>query len=81
MEELQIGCEEVRRELSNYLEDDVTPELRSRIESHVSGCRGCRAVYDGLKNVVRLVGEGGVIELPAGFSQRLFAMIRSRTNY
>jgi len=67
-----ISCAEVRRELSNYIENDVTPELRAQVEQHVLSCGGCKAVYDGVRNVLKLVGGGGIIELPSGFSLRLF---------
>lgn len=72
-----ITCDDVRRELSNYIEDDVTPELRARIEEHVSACPGCRAVYDGVRNVLTLVGSGEMIELPRGFSTRLFRRLQA----
>jgi hypothetical protein len=29
-------------------------------------------VYEGLRNIVRLLGDEEVIELPEGFSQRLY---------
>jgi hypothetical protein len=29
--DMEISCREVRQELANYLEDDVTQDLRSRI--------------------------------------------------
>jgi len=74
---MEITCKMVRRELSNYIEDDVTPELRARIERHVDNCPGCRAVYDGVHNVLRLVGGGEVLDLPAGFSRRLLERIRA----
>lgn len=67
-----ISCAEVRHELSNYLENDVTTELRARIEQHVLTCTGCKAIYDGVKNVLRLVTSSEVIELPPGFSLRLY---------
>jgi predicted anti-sigma-YlaC factor YlaD len=67
-----ISCMEVRRELSNYIENDVTPELRARIEQHVPSCTGCKAVYDGVRNVLRLVSSSEIIELPPGFSLRLY---------
>ena len=73
----EITCQEVRRELSNYIEDDVSPALRAQIEAHVERCRGCRAVYDGVRNIVRLVGGGEVLELPQGFSKRLLERIRA----
>jgi predicted anti-sigma-YlaC factor YlaD len=72
---MEISCVEVRRELSNYIENDITPELRTRVEDHFLRCPGCKAVYDGVRNVIRLVGAGGVIELPEGFSRRLFTRL------
>ncbi len=69
---IEIDCHQVRRELSDYLEGDLTPQLRLRIEQHLQTCDHCRAVYDGLRNIVRLMGHEELIELPEGFSQRLY---------
>ena len=69
---IEIDCYQVRRELSDYLENDLTPQLRLQIEEYLWGCDHCRAVYDGLRNVVQLLGSERVIELPEGFSQRLY---------
>jgi predicted anti-sigma-YlaC factor YlaD len=68
---MQLTCAEVRNELVNYMENDVTPELRQRLEEHVLRCGGCKAVYDGVRNVIRLLRGDEVIELPEGFSRRL----------
>lgn len=75
MHVLEISCAEVRRELSNYMDAEITAELRVRIEEHVNACDGCRALYDGVKNVITLVGSSGVLELPTGFSQRLYRRV------
>jgi Putative zinc-finger len=75
MDILKIACDEVRQELANYIEDDVPAELRRRIENHFLTCDGCYAIYDGLRKIVRLVGGNDVIELPAGFSRRLYQRI------
>jgi predicted anti-sigma-YlaC factor YlaD len=77
MQLLEISCVEVRRELSNYLEEDVFPALRQRIDAHVARCGGCRAVYDGVRNVIQLCSGGEVLELPKGFSQRLYSRLTS----
>jgi len=76
-----ITCAEVRRELSNYIEDDVTPELRARIDQHVSACPGCKAVFDGVRNVLTLISTGDIIELPRGFSARLYRRLLSAQGY
>lgn len=72
-----ISCQEVRRELSNYIDDEVTLELRARIEEHIRNCTGCKALYDGVRNVLTLVGSGDIIELPRGFSLRLFQRLQA----
>lgn len=68
---MELTCAEVLRELSNYMDAEVTQELRARIDAHVRACPGCRAMYDGVRNVIVLAGGGDVIPLPAGFSERL----------
>ena len=69
---IEIDCYQVRQELSDYLEGDLTPQLGRRIEEHLQTCNHCRAVYDGLRNIMRLLGDEEVIELPEGFTQRLY---------
>jgi len=69
---VEISCEEVWREISDYLEGDASTELRARMEEHFKGCKHCTAVLDGTRNVVHLVGDATAFELPAGFSDRLY---------
>jgi anti-sigma factor (TIGR02949 family) len=68
---MEISCLEVIRELSNYIDQDVTADLRAQIEAHLPNCRHCTAIYDGERNILRLVADERSFELPAGFSQRL----------
>jgi anti-sigma factor RsiW len=68
---VEISCLEVWREISNYVDGDVDPELRRRMEEHFKGCEHCSAILDGTRNVIRLVGDGRAFDLPRGFSERL----------
>lgn len=68
---LEISCLDVWREISNFIDEAVSPELRQRIEEHLKVCEHCTAIYDGTRNVVKLVADGKTYELPAGFSDRL----------
>jgi Putative zinc-finger len=74
---LDIPCQEVWRELTNYMEGDVTAEMRERIAEHLRTCAHCRAVYVGSKNVVQLLGNGKAFELPSGFSRRLYDRLQA----
>jgi len=66
-----VSCEEVWREISNYLEGDVDPTLRTAMEEHFRGCKHCTAVLDGTRNVTQLYGDERMFEVPLGFSHRL----------
>ena len=59
---VEISCLEVIRELSNYVDKDVKPELRGQIAAHLPTCAHCTAVYDGLRNTITLVGDGRSFE-------------------
>ena len=72
-----ISCREVRVELAGYMEDDISEAMRERIERHFTECSGCQATYDSLRNVIRLVAYGEIIELPEGLSRRLLARLSS----
>jgi predicted anti-sigma-YlaC factor YlaD len=75
---LEVTCEEIRREVSNYMEADLTAALKRQIDDHVRRCPGCKAVYDGVRNVISLVGHGAIIELPSGFSERLYRKLANK---
>jgi len=68
---VEISCLEVIRELSNYVDKDVRPNLRAQIATHLPTCAHCTAIYDGLRNTITLVADDRTFELPVGFSQRL----------
>ena len=76
MNVIEISCEEVWREISNYVDSEIDAELRARMEAHFKACAHCKAVLDGTRNVVKLVADGVVYDLPHGFSQRLYSKIK-----
>ena len=75
-----VQCEQVWREVSNYLEGDLNPELRLAIEQHVRGCSRCTAVLDGTRNVVHLYGDERMFDVPLGFSYRLRHRLEETTS-
>ena len=72
-----IDCRHVVFEISNFIEGEVDDVLRTRIEEHFKSCNHCLAIYDGTRNVIGLVGDGKVFDVPAGFSARLYAKLKA----
>ena len=68
---MKMDCKHIWRELSNYLDGDVSPEVRRDVEAHVAQCRHCAALLDSTHNVIVLIADERRLELPLGFSARL----------
>ena len=72
---MRIDCNHVWEHISAYIEGEVDATLRADIDRHLETCEICSAVLDSTRNVVILMADDRVFELPAGFSERLHARI------
>jgi hypothetical protein len=59
-----ITCEEFFAEFGDYLEDQVSPEVREELELHLSQCRACYVLYDSTRKTVKITSESNSFELP-----------------
>jgi hypothetical protein len=66
-----LNCEQVWREISNYVDGEVDAALRASMDEHFRTCKRCASVLAGTRNVVQLYGDERMLEVPAGFSRRL----------
>jgi anti-sigma factor RsiW len=72
---MRIDCKHVWEYISAYIDGDVEAELRAEIDRHLETCEICCAVLDSTRNVVVLLADDRVFELPAGFADRLHARL------
>lgn len=68
---MDLKCEQVWLEISNYLDGEVRASLRADIERHAAGCTRCSAVLAGTRNIVALYGDERMFDMPAEFSPSL----------
>ncbi len=68
---MKIDCNHVWEHISAYIDGEIDPQLRADIDRHMEHCDICSAVMDSTRNVVVLIGDGRVFEIPAGYSERL----------
>jgi hypothetical protein len=64
-------CENVWREISNYVDGEVDATLRASMDEHFRTCPRCASVLAGMQNVVNLYGDERMLDVPAGFGGRL----------
>ena len=68
---MKIDCKHVWEHISAYIDGDVDSVLRAEIDRHLEHCEICSAVMDSTRNVVILVADERIFEIPAGYSERL----------
>jgi anti-sigma factor RsiW len=68
---MKIDCKHVWQHISAYIDGDVDAALRAEIDRHLEHCEICSAVLDSTRNVVVLMADERVFEIPAGYSERL----------
>jgi predicted anti-sigma-YlaC factor YlaD len=68
---MRIDCKHVWEHISAYIDGEVDAVLRADIDRHLENCEICSAVLDSTRNVVILMADERVFEVPAGFSDRL----------
>lgn len=66
-----VTCEDVWREISNYVDGEVDSALKRALEEHLAQCPHCQSVRDGMCNVIDLYGDKTMFPLPVGFYPRL----------
>jgi Putative zinc-finger len=69
-----ITCEEFFAEFADYLENQVSTEVRQELELHLSQCRACHVLYDSSRKTIKIVSESNSFELP----QKVFDPIIDR---
>lgn len=66
-----IRCEDILREISELLDEEITVEMRVQIETHLCACRHCKVLVDTTRKTLTLVSSSSFLELPQGVSERL----------
>ena len=66
-----IRCTDVLREISDILDEEITPEMRAQLETHLCACRHCKVLVDTTRKTMTLVSSHYSLELPQGVSERL----------
>ena len=73
-----MSCEEFSESLSAYLDHELSPSERARLEAHLRDCSGCRQELESLRAVSRLVSSLPAVEPSEGFSRSLSREIAAR---
>ena len=72
-----ISCKEVLANLSAYVDEEGSAELRQVLEEHIAWCRRCQVVFDTTGRMLKIVHDAEPFEVPLAVSARLYARLES----
>jgi anti-sigma factor RsiW len=73
-----VTCAQVLKDLSNYIDEEIDPQLRAEIENHLRGCHRCSVLVDSTRKTLRIVGDERVFDIPVGYSERLHQFLAKK---
>ena len=72
----ELTCRQLVELVTDYLEDRLQPEERTRFELHVCTCTGCRAYLAQMRAVIRASGRLAEEDLSPAARDELLAAFR-----
>ena len=72
----ELTCQELVELVTDYLEDSLDPETRTRVEEHLGGCPGCGTYLRQMRETVSRLGQIPVETLSPEAQQALLSAFR-----
>jgi predicted anti-sigma-YlaC factor YlaD len=71
-------CPDFVKELNDYLDGTLDPQLCQEIDAHLGDCQNCRIMIDTLRQTVKLCQDGKEVPLPARLEEKLNGLLKAR---
>ncbi|MCL5743522.1 MAG: zf-HC2 domain-containing protein [Acidobacteria bacterium] len=73
-----LTCKEFLQELSDYLDENVDPGLRQKLERHIALCPNCWVVTDTTKKTIQIYKGMDPYSMPSDVEGRLMAALEKK---
>ena len=73
-----MNCRAVITQISNYLDGDLSLEVRRDLEAHLTDCKECELVVSQTKVTVDLYCDAEIVELPEDVKLRLHQALKEK---
>ncbi|HEY4580882.1 MAG TPA: zf-HC2 domain-containing protein [Candidatus Acidoferrales bacterium] len=70
-----ISCKEVLANLSYYVDEEGSAELRQVLEEHIAWCRRCQVVFDTTGRMLKIMRDAELFDVPLAVSARLYSRL------
>lgn len=73
-----MNCDDVIREISNYLDGELALSAKQDLEGHLDQCHDCKMVVSQTKLTVEVFCDSELVELPSDVKSRLHEALRRK---
>jgi anti-sigma factor RsiW len=73
-----LNCQEVIREISNYIDGELEASIKREIELHLKDCSECAVIVNQTKRTVDIFCDSELVELPVAVRERLHQALRRK---
>jgi anti-sigma factor RsiW len=71
-----LTCKELVELVTEYLENTLPPEERTRFEAHISTCHSCTSFVEQMRHTIQLTGKLSEESLSESTAKKLLATFR-----
>ena len=73
-----LTCKQFLEELSDYLDEKTDPELRHKLEQHISDCPNCLVICDTTKKTIQIYKGMDPVSIAPDIHERLMAALEKK---
>ena len=73
-----LTCKDFLSELSDYLDETIDAELRSKLERHITECPNCWVVADTTRKTIKIYKGMEPCTIPADVESRLMKAVEAK---
>ena len=73
-----MTCTEFLALLDDLIDDSVSPQTRTELQQHLTGCEHCEVTLSTTRKTIEIYRSHEIYDLPAGIMDRLHAAIMAR---
>ena len=73
-----LTCKQFLEELTDYLDEKTDPELRQKLEQHISDCPNCWVICDTTKKTIQIYKGMDPVSIAPDIHDRLMAALEQK---
>jgi hypothetical protein len=73
-----LTCKQFLQELSDFLDENVCPEERAKLQQHINECPNCWVLADTTRRTIKIYRECEPVSLPDDVQTRLMKALERK---